>query len=315
MQQRDASSTLVCPFLGLCDDPSSYAGFPSPLNCCFHPDALQPVVLEHQGQHCLADYGRCPVYRQPEGVPFPKTLILRGAKEKTSSRRWALGLLGALLILLAVLGLQRTGWMEMMFYPREPELWSSPPGAVTVTGALGFQPTESPMPWLTPIPTLTRTLTAAPTVTPAWMPPPTFTATPTPQVAHQLEELLGPHLNLLLHQVQEGESLGGLANRYQTSIEAIKKVNYRPISPAGVEALWAGTVLVIPVGVEDVSGWPLLEPYQVKEPMLPLQLAQALGVPLPLLLAYNWLRADEVLQSGWWLIVPHSIEANSEVTR
>ncbi len=56
---------------------------------------------------------------------------------------------------------------------------------------------------------------------------------------------------LLEHRVAEGESLQVFANLYNTSVEAIRNVNYDLIAP-----LWIDWLVVIPMNTMDVSGIP-----------------------------------------------------------
>ena len=93
----------------------------------------------------------------------------------------------------------------------------------------------------TPTATPTRTPTVTPTPTPTQTPTPRPTPTPVPP---------------LVHQVQEGDTLSGIATAYATSIEALMAMN-PGIEP---ENLQPGQILLIPAGTLTPTPTPTLDP-------------------------------------------------------
>jgi LysM repeat protein len=81
-----------------------------------------------------------------------------------------------------------------------------------------------------------------------------------PTVKHELDAIIGTDYQFVMHFVQAGETLDQLASRYDTSVDAIKTINYFQNNPG-----WSGTLLVIPVGFTDVSMLPSFVVYQVSE--------------------------------------------------
>jgi hypothetical protein len=110
--------------------------------------------------------------------------------------------------------------------------------------------------------------------------------------------------DLTLHQVDFGESLEMLALNYETSVQAIREINYFLPSP-----LWTDVVVVIPIGSTEVDGLPVLEPVLIAEPVTTLaslgeQLSASTGV-----LADGTLDPDCPAYAGW-ILVTHAARKN-----
>ncbi len=183
----------------------------------------------------------------------------------------------------------------------------------TVTPFPGIlQPTQtltvSPFPSLTPTvvtATFTKTPTATFTATPSKTNTPTLTQTSTFTITatvspHSLEIPIGRGQLFLIHRVVGGENLNTLAERYQTSLEAILAVNYSLDTP-----IWADTLVVIPLGVKNPEGLPIFEPYQVVDDQITAEaLAQKLACDAALFKQYNLLADGEQLRRGDWFLIP-----------
>ncbi len=104
----------------------------------------------------------------------------------------------------------------------------------------------------------------------------------------------------MLHKVSEGEIVSFYAVQYRTTTEAIKKVNYYLPSPLPIN--W---IVVIPLGITDVSAYPPFEPYMVSGEVLSVEaLAKKLAVDVTALATYNALAPGYVLTTGDWLLIP-----------
>jgi hypothetical protein len=104
-----------------------------------------------------------------------------------------------------------------------------------------------------------------------------------------LETPFGNQPNFLIHQVTSGESLVLIANRYGTSQEAIRAVNFFLPAP-----LWSGWLLVIPLNTVDVENVPAFEVYVISEEDVNAnQLAINLDTDLEALLYYNAISSAE----------------------
>ncbi len=85
-----APAPVLCPFLGLADDPHSIYSAASDEHCCYATSKVQHVSLSHQEQFCLTSaHPRCPLYKraklqplEPKRVVFePSTFELNAAVE------------------------------------------------------------------------------------------------------------------------------------------------------------------------------------------------------------------------------------------
>jgi len=147
--------------------------------------------------------------------------------------------------------------------------------------------TETP----TPVPTQIETPTTATTAT----------QIPTTIPMHQLEMPIGENPSFVIHQIQEGENFVRFSEVYNASREAILAVNY-----GMVPTLWAGAILVIPVGVNDATGLPSFTTYNVTEDYLTIEsLAEREGINPDLLEQYNGLPAGYIFTVGEWVLIPH----------
>jgi hypothetical protein len=161
----------------------------------------------------------------------------------------------------------------------------SPESTITLSPTL----TSSPIPTLTVTPTMTAT----------------YTATPEP-IVHELDALIGTDYQFVIHKAKSGENLNQYATLYNTSVEAILRVNYALNIP-----LWVDALVVIPVNFSDVSQMPYFQPYKVTSEGISVEtLAQELATNLEDFIYYNGLSRGENLNSGDWLIVPRYQSAN-----
>ena len=142
------------------------------------------------------------------------------------------------------------------------------------------------------IPTASRTPTRLPASTP------TGPTSAVPTCGHALDTPFGTDLQFVIHRVRSGENLTNYANQYQTTTTAILTVNYHLPMP-----VWADWIIVIPVGITDMTGIPPFEPYQAVGTSISLdELAKQLNTDSASLKKYNALGDSCKIFSGWLLV-------------
>jgi LysM repeat protein len=90
-------------------------------------------------------------------------------------------------------------------------------------------------------------------------------------------------------------------DKYNTTVDAILEINSSLKLPMRV-----GAILVIPVGISDVSSLPAFEAYEVTEPSISIEeVASELNASVDEIKYYNALNNGETLVAGDWLLIPH----------
>jgi hypothetical protein len=294
-----------CPYLGLHDDQRTSLAYPSAWNYCFRANPPASVSISHQIAACLCpEYIHCPVYLSAQAGTLP--VNIRGsssvpAKRRKSARRKtrriAWSVLIIILLIMAVIFGQR-------IFPSYFESWLSPNTASTDVTLLAtstfptlsnnITPTQI-SPSVTPVPSRTGTSTQAISLTKPGITP------ITKRCGYSLDTQFGTDLKFTLHQIASGENLDKLAVQYQTTMDAIRAVNYSMPVP-----VWENWIVVIPVGVSDVKGLPSFEPYQADGTITSLEeLALQLSADAQSLVKYNAFADSCTLFKGW-LIVPRA---------
>lgn len=284
---EEKRNSLICPFLGFEDDPSTALAYPANYNFCYKCKPIASVSLAHQRNRCLtAEYSECVVFQTKASLPLPKEL--RGEKSsKGKSKSWLPIAALALVLILALIGGILIGIIPIPGF--------SPPYMVVYdTEEPGASPIRSETP-LVATPTLSSTKT------------PKQTETPKPTATQRLSRTplglgtpFGDSPELVIHKVLEGEGYLLIAENFHTSVEAIKAINYQ-----APEALWLGSILVVPKNTDDVSHLPQFKTYQVNVEGLTIEmLAERLNVEVDLMKEYNHLPAGTNLKLGEWLVIP-----------
>ncbi len=280
----------LCPFLGLTDDPDTALSYPSAINRCHHAKPIAPINREHQVNACLnSNFTTCPVYLNNQVEPFPKEFGI-GFAIQNRRKRWVriVSFVGVAVVcvLLITLGKAIVD-NQTLQEKRESEAQALAIASLTMNSAQILE-TETPTPAPTPIESPTPTIA---------------TPIPTTIPMHQLEMPIGENPSFVIHRIQEGENFVRFAEVYNASREAILAVNY------GMElepSLWAGAILVIPVGVSDATGLPSFTTYTVTEQNLTIEaLAENEGAKVELLEQYNGLPAGYIFTEGEWVLIPH----------
>ena len=238
-----------CPHLGLLMDSQTCYRTPSPRNYCHYVKEVSPVHIDHQTEFCLGDYQQCPVLL--EGLEtLPKTgqgKVSFPGSTRNILRPALLVIGGILMLVLFYLiffqsGSQRedlvstlqTQAVELVVNTDEPPMEETPMLAATTT--------PNPVRTLTPTPLPTRSEPAS-----------TEVVTPTPLAmfnGSQLGTPVGDAVQYVVHRVAPNESLNYLLDAYHTNLDAFQYVNQNQDNLV----LWAGDVLVFPVGKTERSG-------------------------------------------------------------
>jgi len=277
---------VICPYIAFEDDPDTAVAYPSVFNCCYHAKPVAPVTLAVQRKYCLSGkHQECQVYQRGEALALPKSF--RGKSAKQVSRKGWVSF--SALAVVAVIGLTiliLTGMIKI-------------PGLVLPSGTQTF-----PFPLVSPTPTNTNIPSLTPSATETQLPTPTETQEIiTILEPRTLETPFGRTPPLVIHSLKDGESYLMVAGIYETSEEAIKAINYN----LPTTALWVGTILVIPVGTQDVTGLPRFSTYEVDMEGLTIEdLATRLNVDPALLKKFNDFPDGYILSRGEWLIIPHN---------
>lgn len=303
----DANPTNhLCPSLGFLDDAETPLAFPSISNYCHRSRPISSPALKYQQEFCLCEkYGECPVFLSQKTTPLPKHIRApRTIKQRNSFRKNILVSLAALGVVLLL------GWgifSRGIFSAAEIGMETPTPFSTALRTATSlYLPTMTASPL--PPPTLTYTatvhaLSGLVTDTPTQTPTLYSTATPT-TTPSQLDFVFGTDYKFVIHKVMNGETLEQYATQYNTSVEAIRGVNYK-LKPIVV----ASTLLVIPVGFTDFSKIPSFVAYQVRPEDRGLSvasMAKRLRVnPLDLKYYNGWTSDGDRPIVGAFLLVPY----------
>lgn len=182
---------LVCPHLGVENDPETWLAFPAAGNCCHYAKPVGFVAMEHQQQFCLHEnHLQCPLLLKTKGVGRLPAEMQLPTERPATTRFWPT-------LLLFIVGLLFIGWLTLngqrKLAVNEPLV---PAGTMPVIALLPSEtaiathtPTPKPSPTATPTPipnsptpqnspTLPPTYTLVPSST--VIPPATIPATATP---------------------------------------------------------------------------------------------------------------------------------------
>lgn len=281
----------ICPYLGLFDDPKSRKLFPTSSNACHQAQPPRPLTFQQQHQVCLTlDHRECDGFNNGWEAGFPPHLHHREAPQSGRIIRRFLSILGG-----AVLGFTLILVLGQMFRSL------SPSAVATLEG--GFQvpdPTRTPtiatrnpdllLP-VSSVSTPTPTLTQTPTVTPTLTPGPAL-LTPFGSADH----------TFVVYQIQQGDALSMIAERFDTAIDTIRDLN-RIISE--LPTLWADEILVICVGCRSDHGLPPFTAIYLEEHTTLSALADRCTACDPEdLRRWNGLGARDLVLAPRWVILP-----------
>jgi hypothetical protein len=294
----------ICPFIGLSTDALTAMENPSPQNNCHKSKPLSPPSLAYQREFCLnVTYTRCKLFSTDVRKPIPSDL----AEESTKKRKRIPGILWILsgIILLGVI-LVSSGLFSAWFLSPLADKGITPTaGIVSAIKITAGEPSpqgkkEEPEPepadqgWMAE-----STLVIESQVQPTTGLTPITVYTEDPP--HLLLTPFGTEHVFLLHRVTGGEDLNAIANKYQTSTEAIRAINYNMTLE-----LWVDTVIIIPVNQTDVTGiTPMITLEITGNAKTVQELATENGISPELLGAVNARSTEYIFQIGEWVIIPN----------
>ena len=220
-----AANPIVCPFLGVADDPRTHFVFPTTAHRCYSASRREGIELSHQAALCLSgQYLACRRYVPPATPVVPSAaaaglVVLPRSVEASvahvSSRaRWRNASDGrrgpvfpAVVILVAALALAvvATGLLALGgFLAAGPSRTSdsSPATGPASPAASAASPSVSSQ----PAPTASVPATSGPT--------------PSPRPSGSVHALPTTHI------VQRGETLTSIARHYGVTLDALEKANH-----------------------------------------------------------------------------------------
>jgi LysM repeat protein len=291
--EKKGNNVFACPHLGQEDDPCTYSSYASHRNICYRTRQRAIPLLDHQSEFCLSEnYLKCPVYQLNENAVFPGEYKLKNIKpQKKISWKWLIPIL--VIVTSVIIFFAIPGFKDLAFFDSNQENGTLFVSSQTLA-------TTTPIPILETIRSQGEqpTITKAPSVTPVFE-----TKTPTTD-PHTLDAPFGNLHRFVIHRIQEGESLGNLASKYNTSLQAIQDVNYFLPDP-----VWIDWLVIIPVDTTDVVGLPKFEAQIVvtgDETIEDYAVIQNLDPAI--LKFYNGYPDGYLLSSGEWLLIPHISE-------
>ena len=283
----------VCPYLGSRDDPETALWYPSLINQCYRVIPAIPVKSKYQATCCLtANHSECRVYLEDVSLALP----LDQTEGQQEHAQWQRSKVLVWVILLAIVILGVLIWLSfsggfLRFANRERPFRETAPLSLAEAGH----------PTLPTVPTRVQN-----TVTPTLLhssPSPSRTVvtfTPTVRPFHGLETPIGIDHPLIIHRILAGESLDSISEKFGTTPQALRLVNYNLVID-----LLINNLIIIPVNQTDVRGLPAFQAFMVENGITVEALAKQVLVDPVMLEYYNELQAGQVLAAGEWVLVPH----------
>lgn len=286
MKWKFIMNEAACPEFGLHQDRQSYRNYASSQNCCFHCARPASVSFAHQEQYCLTSrFEKCPVFQSAHDSEFPGEL----QGEVTQVVRKGIGWPKYLLI---GLGLCFAFFMLFSIMNHKEQLSNPQNNTIVEPTATKKIVSQSTDPALEVVDS-TSTVTPLTTDLPSSSGETPFTPTIFPSATVNTVAT-----GLIIHQVQDGESLEFLSEKFNTTPEAIKAINYGLPSP-----IWSGWTLVIPEGKNEVNDFPVFEVFYVAESMSADKLIQQKECDPVIFREYNALQSD-LISAGQWVLIP-----------
>ena len=292
--KKDNIQPDICPHLALKGDIESYAAFPSTINACHKGTYAITPKISHQNAFCLShDFAKCPNFHSDLGKKFRKDIQYRSTKFPNRIVKISLlSLLGISILLLGFYLFFRQGNITEPF-------WIIPTSYEASALSSGDDTPQDLLTSTHQIKEHTAIIAQLPglvsTVQPSIPAPTEFD----PVLA--LDTPIGGEQQFIIHRIAEGESLQYLADRHNTTIDAIISVNEDLITP-----LWVDWVVVIPVNTDGIAELPKLKAFQIQEEGITVEkLAAQFDAPIEKMSLYNNIDSEHILHKGEWLLIPH----------
>jgi len=162
---------MICPYLGLKNDPSTSLSYTSILNYCNRAKPPYPPRLDYQEAYCLGNaHETCPVFFRRQLRPLPPEIRLPRSRPVWGANQWKMVLAVLLILVLAVIAWQvfARGLISTSSAGHKATIGNtSVPQSSLILPVLTSTPskTTSPSPTTTPTPTPTATPTTSSTST------------------------------------------------------------------------------------------------------------------------------------------------------
>jgi hypothetical protein len=301
---RDKKNGIICPYIGLPSDVQTAMQNPSLQNFCHNLKPVSSPSLSHQNAFCLnVTYKQCQYFSEITGKPG----AFITAKQIRVKRKWVpLAIVAILSIAILCVLLVISGQFSSLFFPPTTNKGTTP---VAVATTATFETVTEPALHTVATDTIPAdhvemaesTLVIENQVQPTTglTPIPVNTEGPlllqqTPWAAERV---------FLLHRVTRGEDIIAIAGKFNTSIDAIRAVNYN-MAPE----LWVDTMIIIPENQADVTGVAPMFPLEITGSGKTIQdLAEEHSISPDLLAAVNALPTSYRFQTGEWVIMPLAI--------
>ena len=287
-------SDSVCPFVGFVDDPGTCTLYPDGRNACQRAKPPQRVAMPKQNHYCLrAAHLNCPGFREgwPKGLPPEWRPLVEVRKRK--SYRW-IGLIVAIIALLglvvALFSLAGNPFAAVSEQSVAADLFTTTPQTLLET----LTPTNTTTPTPTRTATFTLTATVEASLTATLAPSATYTVTPGPALGTPFTA--GDYV-LLVYEVERGDSLVLIADRYGTTVEVLQTVNTRE-----TPVLWPGDILVVCVNCLSSAGLPRLQARYLMANVPLSELAAECGCSIEDLRRWNDLGEGDWIAGERWVI-------------
>jgi hypothetical protein len=289
----DQKTDNICPFLGLPTDWQTAMDYPSWQNFCRLAKPPAAPAESYQREFCLSNiYTQCHLYPGDLAPSIPPAGTGEPVRTRKRNPLWLWIVAG----LVAVIAITLILWQ--IIYRVIPAA-STSAFIPAVSSTLQSEATAA-IP-SQPVPTVEPTLEVQQQFSPLIE----ITAEPaaTAGPPHLLETPFGVDRQFLLHQVSSGEDLISIASTYQTSVEAIRAVNFNM-----PQELWVGTTIIIPFGQMDAAGMTPMTAYEIPSDGISIEtLALEKRVDPEALTALNSRPGSYLFQTGEWVILPLSL--------
>ena len=276
----------ACPNLGLKHDPDSYRSYESVQNYCYHCKSAAPIIFLHQKNYCVTEnHINCRVYKEPERCEFPVELKGNSAPDNTGRLDWKWIVIGTVVILL-LLFVGFVVFSGASIQDDKLDFSLKSPSAQTETQIIN--------------PTAYVNLSTENNLVGVFEGTTGLPKDPYPSATISVDITATLEIySLVIHQVQEGESLVVLAQEYDTTPDAIIDINYGLPTP-----IWAGWALVIPKGNDNTESLPYFEVFFLAQDIGLDDFSTQRNCNREELKRYNDNISGEMIMGGQWVLIP-----------